>query len=105
MDSQGGQSFRNSVHKGVDLKVFNLKPYAITWGDMFDLVKGLREECWLQTCEFEFSIGSGLRIGGGGVVCCVMILQGVPSSSDVNEVPQSREILARAALCCDRPVR
>lgn len=67
MDKEGGQSFRNSVHKGVDIRVNNLKPYAITWRDLEDLMKGLRDECFLQTCEFEFSIGNGMRIGGGAL--------------------------------------
>lgn len=67
MDKYGGQRFWNSVQKGVDLRVENIKPYAIRWGDLKNLLKGLTQECWLQTCVFEFSVASGTRIGGGAL--------------------------------------
>lgn len=67
MDRQGGQRFWNSVQKGVDIQVENLKPYAITWWDLEKVLKGLALECWLQTCVFEFSVPSGIRIGRGAL--------------------------------------
>ena len=67
MDSSGTQTFRNSLHNGVDIEVNNLKPYAISWGDMRDLIKGLEWRCNLQLCTFEFSTGSGTKIGGGKI--------------------------------------
>ena len=66
-DSSGMQSFSNSVHNGIDIKVGNLKPYKITWGDMRDLLKGLAKQCYVQLCEFKFSLASGTRIGGGKI--------------------------------------
>ena len=66
-DSSGGQVWRNSIHNGIDFRVANFKPYALTWGDMRDLLKGLAEYCTLQRCRFEFSVGSGPKIGEGAL--------------------------------------
>ena len=61
------QRFLNNVPGALDLQVTNFKPYAITWGTMADLLKGLLEYCSVQLCQFEFSVGSGVRIGQGGL--------------------------------------
>ena len=55
------------MRQAIDIWVGNLLPYAITWGDMRDVLQGLSEVCDLQQCTFEFSIASGLRIGEGAL--------------------------------------
>ena len=67
IDNNGEQRFWNWVQDGFEVKVTNIKPYAMTWGDMRQLFMGLRARCWLQTCNFQFSVGSGARIGKGSL--------------------------------------
>lgn len=59
------QNFFSSVPSGYNVHVWNLKPYAFTWGDVWDLLWGLREWCGYQTCEFEFALKGGMRLGRG----------------------------------------
>lgn len=68
LDADGNQAFHNHVRDGkIDIRVENIKPYAMTWKDMSDLVLGLKQECWLQLCAFEFALGNGVRIGKGAL--------------------------------------
>ncbi|KAL6716071.1 hypothetical protein ACLMJK_007033 [Lecanora helva] len=65
--SDGQQSFWNSVQNGFEVRVANIKPDLITWGNLQDLFYGLTRRCWLQTSEFEFSVGGGFHIGRGSL--------------------------------------
>ena len=72
MDNTGSQRFysqgrEGQVPNGVDIEVTNIKPYAITWGEMEDLSWGLAVWCHTNLCEFEFGVPSGTRIGRGRV--------------------------------------
>lgn len=59
------QTFRNRVHNGIDIEIYNLLPHTITWGDVEKVLVGLRQECGVQLCKFEFAVGVGTMIGGG----------------------------------------
>jgi len=66
--SEGEQSFRNSIPGGLNLEVSNLIPWALTWGDMRDLLMGLEEWCSYMTCRFQFSVGrGGVKFGQGQI--------------------------------------
>ena len=61
----GDQRFLHSIHNGLEIEVENYRPYKLTWGDVRDVVGGVREFCGERLCEFEVCLGSGVVIGVG----------------------------------------
>lgn len=65
LDQNGRQNFRHRVFNRVELRVWNRRPYAITWGDMRGLLKGLKGIN--SPMIFQFAVASGTRIGEGEI--------------------------------------
>lgn len=47
------------------IEVWNYPPYAFTWGDLQHLVGALKYMDDGTLCEFEWEIGSEIRVGRG----------------------------------------
>lgn len=54
-----------NVYFGVE--VWNHPPYKFTWGDLGNVLKGVKSQCGSMLCEFEWQVESGIRIGRGKV--------------------------------------
>ena len=65
----GDQRFVNNIHNGLEVVVQNIKPYAISWMDLSDIMRGICYFCFGrghgELCAFEVERSGGNRIARG----------------------------------------
>ena len=66
--TSGAQRFDSRGSGSVAIEIENIAPYAITWGNVRDVVNEVTYwTCSSSLCDFEFEVENGNRIGRGRI--------------------------------------
>ena len=64
ISSNGTQRFVANIHNGLELIVENVRPLNLSWGNVGDIVRGVKVACVRDLCDFKVERGIGMASGG-----------------------------------------